>query len=450
MKYTPHSYQEYATKWIVEKEKSGLLMDMGLGKTVCTLTAIDELIHDYFDVIKVLVIAPLRVAEDTWTVEAEKWDHLKRLKISKVLGTEKDRIAALNNKAALYVINRENVVWLVKYFGKEWPFDMVVIDELSSFKSPKSQRFKALRKVKPKRVVGLTGTPAPNGLMDLWPEIYLLDQGERLGRTLTAYRDKYFTPDKRNQTVIFSYKPKEGAEEIIYKNLSDICVSMKAEDYLELPEKIENVIPVKLPKDVEDKYKKFERELLLPLKDSDIVANNAAVLTNKLLQFANGAIYDENNKAIEIHDRKLKALEEIIEAVSGKPVLIFYSYKHDRDRIKEYFKNAKELKSSEDIKKWNKGEIEILLVHPASAGHGLNLQAGGNIVVWFGLTWSLELYQQANARLHRQGQKQNVIIHHIIAKGTVDEDVMKAIENKNIRQEELLQAVKVRVKMNEE
>jgi len=450
VKYTPHSYQEYATKWIVEKEKSGLLMDMGLGKTVCTLTAIDELIHDYFDVIKVLVIAPLRVAEDTWTVEAEKWDHLKRLKISKVLGTEKDRIAALNNKAALYVINRENVVWLVKYFGKEWPFDMVVIDELSSFKSPKSQRFKALRKVKPKRVVGLTGTPAPNGLMDLWPEIYLLDQGERLGRTLTAYRDKYFTPDKRNQTVIFSYKPKEGAEEIIYKNLSDICVSMKAEDYLELPEKIENVIPVKLPKDVEDKYKKFERELLLPLKDSDIVANNAAVLTNKLLQFANGAIYDENNKAIEIHDRKLKALEEIIEAVSGKPVLIFYSYKHDRDRIKEYFKNAKELKSSEDIKKWNKGEIEILLVHPASAGHGLNLQAGGNIVVWFGLTWSLELYQQANARLHRQGQKQNVIIHHIIAKGTVDEDVMKAIENKNIRQEELLQAVKVRVKMNEE
>lgn len=449
MKYTPHSYQEYATKWIIEKEKSGLLMDMGLGKTVCTLTAIEDLMHDYFDVIKVLVIAPLRVAEDTWTVEAEKWDHIKHLKISKVLGSERERIAALKNKADLYIINRENVVWIVKYFGKDWPFDMVVLDELSSFKSPKSQRFKALRKVKPKRVVGLTGTPAPNGLMDLWSEIYLLDQGERLGKTLTAYRDKYFTPDKRNQTVIFSYKPKEGAEDSIYKNLSDICVSMKAKDYLELPEKIENVIQVKLPKDVEDKYKKFERELLLPLKDSDIVANNAAVLTNKLLQFANGAIYDENNKAIEIHDRKLKALEEIIEAASGKPVLIFYSYKHDRDRIKEYFKNAKELKSSEDIKKWNKGEMEILLVHPASAGHGLNLQAGGNIIIWFGLTWSLELYQQANARLYRQGQKQNVIIHHIIAKGTVDEDVMKAIENKNIRQEELLQAVKVRLKKNE-
>ncbi len=445
MKYEPHSYQDFATKWILDKDKVGLLMDMGLGKTVCTLTAIEELMHNYFDIVKVLVIAPLRVAEDTWSSEAEKWDHLKHLKISKVLGTEKERRAALTSKADIYVINRENVVWLVKECGKYWPFDMVVIDELSSFKSPKSQRFKALRKVRAKRIVGLTGTPSPNGLMDLWSEIYLLDQGERLGKTVTAYRDQYFMPDKRNQNIIFSYKPKEDAEETIYKKLSDICISMKAKDYLELPERIDNVISVKLPKKIEDSYKKFEKELLLTLKDSDIVANNAAVLTNKLLQFANGAVYDENDEALEIHDEKLKALEEIIEAASGKPVLIFYAYKHDRDRLKKHFKNAKELKTSEDIKKWNNGEIEIMLVHPASAGHGLNLQAGGNIIVWFGLTWSLELYQQANARLYRQGQKQNVIIHHLVAKGTMDEDVMKALENKSVGQEALLQAVKARV-----
>ncbi|MBE6068061.1 MAG: DEAD/DEAH box helicase [Clostridium lundense] len=446
MKYEPHSYQEYATKWILDKDKVGLLMDMGLGKTVCTLTAVDELMHNYFEVIKVLVIAPLRVAEDTWSSEAEKWEHLKHLKISKILGSERERRAALNAKADIYVINRENVVWLVNECGKHWSFDMVVIDELSSFKSPKSQRFKALRKVRPKRLVGLTGTPAPNGLMDLWSEIYLLDQGERLGRTLTAYRDRYFMPDKRNQNIIFSYKPKEGAEEAIYKKLSDICISMKANDYLELPERIDNIISVKFQKEVEKKYKKFEKELLLPLKDSDIVANNAAVLTNKLLQFANGAVYDENGEALEIHDEKLKALEDIIETASGKPVLIFYSYKHDRDRLKKYFKNAKELKTSEDIKKWNNGEIEIMLVHPASAGHGLNLQAGGNIIVWFGLTWSLELYQQANARLYRQGQKQNVMIHHLVVKGTMDEDVMRVLENKSIGQETLLQAVKARIK----
>jgi SNF2 family DNA or RNA helicase len=283
MKYEPHSYQEYATKWILDKTKAGLLMDMGLGKTVCTLTAIEELIYNYFDIVKALVIAPLRVAEDTWTVEVEKWDHLKHLKISKILGTEKERRAALNINADIYVINRENVVWLVKESGKKWPFDMVVVDELSSFKSPKSQRFKALRKVRARRIVGLTGTPSPNGLMDLWSEIYLLDQGERLGITLTSYREQYFMPDKRNQNIIFSYKPKEEVEEVIYKKLSDICISMKAEDYLELPEIIDNIISVKLQKDEEEKYKKFEKELLLPLKDSDIVANNAAVLTNKLL-----------------------------------------------------------------------------------------------------------------------------------------------------------------------
>jgi SNF2 family DNA or RNA helicase len=445
MRYEPHSYQEYTTDKIIKENALAVFLDCGLGKTVCTLTAIDELLNNYFAITKVLVIAPLRVAEDTWTTEAEKWDHLKNLRITKVLGTEKERIAALNAEADIYVINRENVVWLIKECGKEWPFDMVVIDELSSFKSPKAQRFKALRKVRAKRIVGLTGTPSPNGLMDLWSEIYLLDHGERLGRTLTSYRNQYFLPDKRNQNIIFSYKPKADAEEVIYKKLSDICISMKAEDYLELPERIDNVISVKFPKDIEDKYKKFENDLLLPLKNTDIVANNAAVLTNKLLQFANGAIYDENGKAVEIHDEKIKALEDIIEASSEKSVLIFYSYKHDRDRLKKHFKNAKELKTSEDIKRWNNGEIEILLVHPASAGHGLNLQAGGNIIVWFGLTWSLELYQQANARLYRQGQKHNVIIHHLVAKGTMDEDVMKALKNKSIGQEALLDAVKARV-----
>lgn len=444
MKYRPHSYQEYATQWILDKEKVGLLMDMGLGKTVVTLTAIQMLMHDYFDIIKVLVIAPLRVAEDTWSSETEKWDHLKYLKISKVLGSEKERVAALNTTADIYVINRENVVWLVKHYGKNWSFDMVVIDELSSFKSPKSQRFKALRKVKSKRIVGLTGTPAPNGLMDLWSQIYLLDGGARLGKTITGYRERYFNPDKRNQNVIFSYKPKEGAKEHIYEKLKDICVSMKAEDYLKLPERIDNIIKINLSKFSIDKYKQLEKDLLLPLKDSDIVANNAAVLTNKLLQMANGAVYDENGDIQQIHDEKIKALEDVIEAANGKPVLIFYSYKHDRDRLKNHFK-AKELKTSKDIKSWNKGEIPIMLVHPASAGHGLNLQAGGNIIVWFGLTWSLELYQQANARLYRQGQKQNVIVHHLVAKGTMDEDVMKALQSKEVGQDALLQAVKARL-----
>lgn len=447
MKYEPHSYQEYATQWILDKQKSGLLMDMGLGKTVCTLTAVQELLYNYFEISKALVIAPLRVAEDTWSSETEKWDHLKKLKISKVLGTEKERRTALISKADIYVINRENVVWLVKYYGIKWPFDMIIIDELSSFKSPKSQRFKALRKVIPltKRIVGLTGTPAPNGLIDLWSEIYLLDQGERLGRTLTGYRERYFVPDKRNQNIIFSYKPKEETETVIYNKLSDICVSMKAEDYLKLPERINNVIQIQLPKEAEAKYRKLEKELLLPLQGSDIVANTAAVLTNKLLQMANGAVYDENGEIKEIHDAKLKALDEIVEAANGKPVLIFYAYRHDKYRIEKYLNNVKELKTSEDIKAWNKGEIPIMLVHPASAGHGLNLQTGGNIIVWFGLTWSLELYQQANARLYRQGQKHNVIVHHIIAKGTMDEDVMKALKNKSIGQEMLLAAVKARI-----
>lgn len=450
MIFKPHNYQEYARDWIIEKSSSGLFLDLGMGKTVCTLTAVEELLYDYFDVSKVLVIAPLRVAEDTWSSEAEKWEHLKNLKISKVLGKEEARITALKEKADIYVINRENVEWLVEYLSKGWFFDMVVIDELSSFRSPKSNRFKALKKVRPfiKKIVGLTGTPAPNGLLDLWSQIYLLDGGERLGQTLTSYRDRYFQPDKRNQTVIFSWKPVDGAEDRIYEKLKDICISMKASDYLELPERINNRIMVQLPKTAEEKYKKLEKELLLPLEEADVVANTAAVLTNKLLQMANGAVYDENGEVKEIHDAKLKALDDVIEAANGKPVLVFYSYKHDLDRVSKHLKNKdlRVLNTSKDIEAWNKGKVPIMLVHPASAGHGLNLQFGGNIIVWFGLTWSLELYQQANARLYRQGQQQSVVVNHIIAKGTIDEDVMRALENKEVGQEALLQAVKARLK----
>jgi SNF2 family DNA or RNA helicase len=453
VKYEPHGYQAYATKWLLDKEKAALFLGMGMGKSVITLTAINELMFDYFDVAKVLVIAPLRVAQNTWDSEIEKWEHLRHLRIAKILGNEKERIQALNATADIYVINRENVKWLVDRCGKHWPFDMVVIDELSSFKSHQAQRFKALRKIRPfmKRVVGLTGTPAPNSLIDLWPQIYLLDGGKRLGKTITGFRERYFYPDKRNQYIVYSYKPKEGAEEAIYKKLSDICVSMKAEDYLKLPERINNTIPIHLPKKAKEKYDQLERDLLLPLNDSDIVANTAAVLTNKLLQMANGAVYDENGDVQEIHNAKLKALEDVLEAANGKPVLIFYAYKHDLARIKKHLKgqDLKVLDTAEDINAWNKGEVPIMLAHPASAGHGLNLQAGGNIIVWFGLTWSLELYSQANARLYRQGQKQNVIIHHLVAKGTMDEDVMRVLENKEAGQEALLNAIKARVrKMN--
>ena len=451
MKYIPHKYQEYSQDLIINKTHSGLFLDCGLGKTVITLTAIDDLMFDYFEIEKVLIIAPLRVAESTWDAEIEKWDHLKDLKMSKVLGPKQKRIDALNTPADIYIINRENVKWLVDLLVKDWPFDMVIIDELSSFKSHRAGRFKALKKVRPcmKRVVGLTGTPAPNGLLDLWAQIYLLDGGERLGRTITSYRDRYFNPDKRNQHIIFSYKAKENAEEEIYEKLSDICISMKSEDYLDMPDRINNKIEVNLPEKIKEKYKQLERDLLLPLEDSDIVANNAAALTNKLLQFSNGAIYDEEKEVEEIHDEKLKALEDLIEAANGKPVLIFYSYKHDKDRIQKHIKNVRVLETKEDITAWNKGEISIMLTHPATAGHGLNLQAGGNIIVWFGLTWSLELYMQANARLHRQGQKENVIVHHIIAKGTVDEDVMRALDKKEVNQEELLLAVKARIEKEE-
>ncbi|WP_031538048.1 DEAD/DEAH box helicase [Bacillus sp. MB2021] len=449
MKYQPYHYQAYATQWIIDKKKSALFLEMGMGKSVSTLTAILELMYDYFDVAKVLVIAPLRVASTTWEEEIEKWDHLKELRISKVLGSEKQRVSALYKKADIYIVNRENVTWLVERFDSDWPFDMVVIDELSSFKSSKAQRFKSLKKVRPfiKRLVGLTGTPAPNGLIDLWPQIYLLDGGERLGKTVTGYREKYFLPDKRNQMIVYTWKLKEGAEDSIYERLSDICVSMKAKDYLDLPERMDNVIPVELPKKAKEQYEVLEKELILSIEETDVLAGSAAVLANKLLQMANGAVYDEDGEVKQIHDEKLKALDELIETAGGKPVLVFYGYQHDKDRLLKHLKKLKPrlLQSDQDIKDWNQGKVQVLLAHPASAGHGLNLQTGGNIIIWFGLTWSLELYQQANARLWRQGQKQTVVIHHIIAKDTIDERVMKVLEDKDVSQAALIEAVKARM-----
>jgi SNF2 family DNA or RNA helicase len=443
-----HEYQNYCTEKIIENPAFALLLDMGLGKSVITLTAIWLLLFDYFEISKVLVIAPLRVAQDTWSRECEKWEHLSGLRISKVLGTEKERRAGLMRKADLYIINRENVEWLVKFLidNKINMFDMVVVDELSSFKSHTAKRFKALRKLRPsfKRIVGLTGTPAPNSLLDLWSEINLLDMGERLGRFIGNYRNEYFTPDKRNQQVIFSYKPREGAEALIYKRISDICVSMKACDYLHMPERIDNNVEVQMSENEYALYQKLESEMLLPFADGDIDAVNAAALSNKLLQMANGAVYDEFKAVKTIHSKKLDALEDLIESANGKPVLIFYAYKHDKSRISEKFK-VTEILTIEDISKWNNGEIPIAIAHPASTGHGLNLQAGGSTVIWFGLTWSLELYQQANARLWRQGQKDTVVIHHIIAKGTIDEDVLKALSNKENTQIALIEAVKARI-----
>ena len=427
---------------------------MGLGKTVTTLTAISDLLF-LGDVEKVLVIAPLRVAEDTWSTEIEKWDHLSHLKISKVLGKPKDRISAMNKPADIYVTNRENVEWLVKEYFDKWTFDMVIIDELSSFKSAKAIRFRSLKKVRPyfKRIVGLTGTPAPNSLIDLWPQVYLLDGGTRLGKTITGFKQQYFSPGRQNGCIVYDWKLKDGSEDAIHNKIGDICISMMSKDYLNIPERVDNVINVNLPEKVRAKYKQLEKDLIIELDEDDVTAANAAVLTNKLLQMSNGAIYSETKEVLEIHEEKLKVLLDLIEAANGKPVLIFYSFRHDYDRIVSYLKTKKlkaiGLKDSNDIKKWNGGEIPILLVHPASAGHGLNLQYGGNIIIWFGLTWSLELYQQANARLHRQGQKESVIVHHIITKNTVDEDVMRALGNKEINQNTLLEAVKARIKGGE-
>lgn len=447
MKYNPYDYQEYATNFILEHPIAAIFLDCGMGKSVISLTAIDSLLFDAYDVKKVLVVAPLRVARDTWPKEIKKWDHLKDLTYSVVVGSEMERFKALNKKASIYIINRENVDWLVNKSHYEFDFDMLVIDELSSFKSCKSKRFKSLLKVrhKLKRIVGLTGTPSSNGLMDLWAEFRLLDGGKRLGRFITNYRNNFFVPDKRNAQIVFSYKPKEGAKEEIYRLISDISISMMSCDYLKLPECIYNNVEVTLDQKEMSLYKKLAKEMVLTLKDKEIDAINAASLSNKLLQMANGAIYDENKEVIAIHDKKLEALEDLIESANGKPVLIAYWYKHDLERIRDKFKEARCIKTSQDIDDWNAGKIDIGLIHPAGAGHGLNLQEGGATLIWFGLTWSLELYQQTNARLHRQGQLATVIVHHIVCKDSIDEDVLLALERKDETQSSLINALKARV-----
>lgn len=444
MKYTPHKYQSYAADFMIKNPVSALFLDMGLGKTVITLTAINEMCRNSFLVQKVLVIAPLRVARDTWPTEIEKWDHLKGLTYSVVVGTEAERKSALLKKASVYIINRENVSWLIESSGFPFDFDMVVIDELSSFKNHQAKRFKSLLKVRPtvKRIVGLTGTPSPNGLMDLWAQFRVLDLGKRLGRYISHYRNNYFIPDKRNGMVIFSYKPLPHSEENIYKQIEDITLSMKAQDYLDMPECIFNEVAVKLSDKEKKIYETLKKELVVSIKDDEIDASNAAVLSNKLSQLANGCIYTEDHKPVHIHDRKLDALEDLIEAANGKPLLVAYWFKHDLENIKKRF-DVREIKSSQDIKDWNEGKIPVAVIHPASAGHGLNLQTGGSTLVWYGITWSLELYQQTNARLYRQGQKSGtVVIHHIIAEGTIDELIMKALLNKNKTQSALIDAVK--------
>lgn len=435
-----HEYQEYAKDWILEHPYCGLLLDMGLGKTLTTLSAIYELQEIFCCEYKILVIAPKKVAEETWSTEIEKWDF--PFSYVKVLGSVAKREKALKQDADIYLINRENVVWLVEYYKTKWPFDFVVIDELSSFKSSKAKRFRALRKVRPKikRLVGLTGTPAPNSLIDLWPQVYLLDRGERLGTSQTRYKETYFKPDKYNGPVVYSWRLRDGAESEIHEAISDICVSMKAKDYLNLPKRIDNTVSVKLSRP--ELYKQMEQDLVLELGDSEITASNSAVLVNKLLQLANGAIYDDDKGIVELHNDKLDALENIVEDSQGQPILVFYQYQHDLSRLKKRFPQAEELTS---VEKWNKGEIPILLCHPQSAGHGLNLQAGGHIIVWFGLTWSLEYYQQANARLDRQGQTQSVIVHHLVAKGTMDERVLQILQGKAIKQNALLEAVKAQL-----
>lgn len=442
-----HDYQKYAVQFIEEHPIAALFLDMGLGKTITTLTAIHNLMFDLFAVRKVLIIAPLRVARDTWAAEIEKWEHLKDLRYSVAVGTEEERLAALNAPADLYIINRENVDWLVN--NTKFDYDMVVIDELSSFKSHQSKRFKALMKVRPnvKRIVGLTGTPASNGLMDLWAEFRLLDMGQRLGRFIGQYRTAYFQPDKRNGMVVYSYKPLPQAEKQIYDKISDITISMKAIDYLQMPELLLTEVPVRLSKQERERYQQLKQELVLDLPDGEITAANAASLSNKLSQLANGAVYDDTGAVIPIHSRKLDALEDLIEAANGKPVLVAYWFKHDLERIQERLRKLnvsyQEIQSSDSIRNWNAERLQVGLLHPAAAGHGLNLQAGGSHLIWFGLTWSLELYQQTNARLWRQGQQsETVVIQHLITKDTIDERILKALIQKEQTQTALMQAVK--------
>lgn len=449
-----HSYQKFCVDFIEEHPNCGVFLDMGLGKTIISLTAISHLLYDSFEVSRVLIIAPLRVARDTWIAELSKWEHLRGLKMERVIGTPKERVAALSRRAEMYIINRENVEWLVKHFaGRRMPFDMLVIDELSSFKNSRAKRFLALKKILPQfgRVVGLTGTPAPNGLEDLWPQVFLLDRGVRLGRTMKSYLDMFF--DTPNSWLPYKHELKTGAEEEIYKRLGDICVSMRAADHLEMPERVDNIVEVMLSAREEKLYRQMERDMLLPYADGDVLALNAASLAGKLLQLANGAVYDEFHNVRVLHERKLDALEDLIEAANGKPLLVMYAFQHDLTRIQERFgkyttetpEGVRELKTSADMEDWNEGRIRVAVTQPASTGHGLNLQHGGCTIVWFGLNWSLELYEQANARLWRQGQKQTVVIHHLVTKGTMDEQVMKALHDKAADQNALLATVKARI-----
>lgn len=449
MKYEPHNYQTFAINYIEEHPISAVLLDMGLGKTSITLTALNDLLFDSFEAHRILVIAPLRVARDTWPAEVDKWDHLQRLICSVAIGTEAERRSALLKSADIYIINRENIQWLIEESKLPFNFDTVVVDELSSFKNYQAKRFRAMMKVRPtvKRIIGLTGTPSANGLMDLWAEFRLLDMGARLGRFISHYRLDYFQPDKRNGQVIFSYKPLPGAEQRIYDKISDITISMKSTDLLKMPELISSEYTVRLSDDEKKRYNELKQDLVLQLPGGDITADNAAALTGKLCQMANGAIYTDDGSTITIHDRKLDALEDIIEAAGDKPLLVAYWFKHDLVRITERLQKLhvpfSKLDSSDSIRRWNNGELPVALVHPASAGHGLNLQNGGSCIVWFGLTWSLELYQQTNARLWRQGQSaETVVVQHIVTKGTIDERILKVLSKKDSTQAALIEAVK--------
>lgn len=455
MKFIPHEYQRFCIQKIIDTKKVGIWQDMGLGKTITTLTAVKELKYNRFLVRKVLVIAPKKVAEGTWTREAAKWDHTQMLRVSPVLGSQAKRIRALNTPADLYIINRENVCWLVDYYRNAWPFDMVVVDESSSFKSHSAKRFKALASVGERidRMVELTGTPSPNGLEDLWSQIFLLDGGERLGKRYTQFRERYFQPDKRGADgMVYSYEAKPGTEASILEKISDICISMKAEDYLQLPDITYHEIPVELDSKSLKAYCELEREMVLQLPEDDetISVTSAAALSNKLLQLANGALYGEDRQVHEVHGCKVEAFLELIESLQGKPALVFYNYQHDRTRILKALEKTgltvRELKTTQDEDDWNAGKIQVLLTHPASSAYGLNLQQGGNHVVWFGLTWNYELYTQANKRLHRQGQKEKVIIHHLVCSGTRDTDVMQALQRKDDVQSWVMESLKARIR----
>lgn len=450
--YTPHPYQRYAENFLITHPNAGLFLDMGLGKTSIVLSAIEDLKYNRFQVNRTLVIAPKKVAEGTWQAEARKWAHTNRLRISTVLGTTAKRIQALSTPADLYIINRENTQWLVDYYKNDWPFDTVVLDESSSFKNHKAKRFKALTWVRGhiRRIYELTGTPSPNGLLDLWSQVFLLDGGARLGRSFGGFRARYFDADQRSQNQVFSYKPKKGAEEAIYHQISDICISMKASDYLSLPECTTVVVPVKLSPAAQRAYNKLEKSMLLQVDDSQITAQSAAVLGNKLLQLCNGAVYDENREPVEIHHDKIEAFMELVEALQGKSALVFYNFKHDVPRLEAALAptglRVRELHGQKDVDDWNAHKIDILLAHPASCAYGLNLQDGGSHIIWFGLNWGLELFQQANKRLHRQGQKNPVFIHILSVVGGIDEDVMNALTKKGEMQRSLLTALTARIK----